>query len=106
MVQQTWIVKCTKYRQSHEVDNENNGKQESRINIKGTNFIGDENLGGIFPENSLSPLLFEILMMTLNYVLRKFTGGYTFTKLQEKINHLTYMDDVSNLPKRKKVWRL
>ena len=32
--------------------------------------------------------------MSLNYILRKCTGAYKFTKSQEKINHLMYMDDI------------
>ena len=32
-------------------------------------------------------------MMPLNYIHRKCTGGFKFTKSQEKINHLMYMDD-------------
>ena len=41
---------------------------------------------GIFQGGVLSQLLFIIAMMPLNYILRKFTGSYKFTKLQEKIN--------------------
>ena len=33
-------------------------------------------------------------MMPLNYVLRKYTGPYNFTKPREKINPLTYIDDI------------
>ena len=32
-------------------------------------------------------------MMPYNHILRKCTGGYKFTKLQEKVNHLMYMVD-------------
>ena len=48
----------------------------------------------IFLGYALSPLLFVIVMMQLNDILRKCTGGNKLTKLQEKINHLMYMDDI------------
>ena len=38
--------------------------------------------------------LFVIAMIPLNYILKKFTGRYKFTKSQENINHLMYMDDM------------
>ena len=41
-------------------------------------------------------------MMPLNHILRKYTGGYKFNKLQAKINHLMYMDDIKLLAKNKK----
>ena len=40
---------------------------------------------GIFQGNALSLLLFVIAIMTLNHILRKCTGSYNLTKLQEKI---------------------
>ena len=33
-------------------------------------------------------------MITLSYILRKFTGGYKLHKSQQKINHLMYMDGI------------
>ena len=33
-------------------------------------------------------------MMPLNHIHRKYTVEYKFTKSQEKINHLMYMDDI------------
>ena len=32
--------------------------------------------------------------MPLNYIFKKCTGGYTFTKSQEKLNHFMYIDDI------------
>ena len=40
--------------------------------------------------------------MTLNHLLRKYTGGYTFNKLQEKINHLIYMNTIKMFRKNEK----
>ena len=38
-------------------------------------------------------------MMPLNHILRKFPGRYKLSKLQEKINHLMYMDNIELLAK-------
>ena len=40
--------------------------------------------------------------MSPNYILRKCTGGYKFTKSQENINHLIYMDDIKIFIKNEK----
>ena len=49
--------------------------------------------------DALSPLLFLIAMIPLNYILRKFTGSYKFTKSQ-KIYHLIYMDGIKLFAKK------
>ena len=46
---------------------------------------------GIFQGDALSPLLFVIVMMPFNYILRKSTAGCKLSKSQEKINHLMYI---------------
>ena len=57
---------------------------------------------GIFQGDALSPLLFIIAMMPLNHILRKCTAGYKLSRLQEKINHLMYMDDIKLFAKNEK----
>ena len=57
---------------------------------------------GIFQGESLSPLLFVIAMMLLNYILRKYAAGYKLSKSQEKINHLMYMDGIKLFAKNEK----
>ena len=57
---------------------------------------------GIFQGDPLSPLPFLITMMPLNHILRKFPAGYKLCKLQEKINHLMYMDDIKLFAKKEK----
>ena len=49
---------------------------------------------GIFKGYALSPLLFIIAMMPLNYILRKCTAGYKLSISQEKSYHLMYMDGI------------
>ena len=40
--------------------------------------------------------------MPLNHILRKCTAKYKLRKLQEKINHLMYMDDIKLFAKNEK----
>ena len=40
--------------------------------------------------------------MKLHDILRKCTGVYKFNTLQEKINHLMYIDDIKLFAKNKK----
>ena len=57
---------------------------------------------GIFQGDVLSPLLSIIAMMPLNHILRKCIAGYKFSKSQEKINHLMYMNDTKLFAKNEK----
>ena len=41
-------------------------------------------------------------MMPLNYILKKWTGGYNLIELQEKINYLMHMDGIKLLVKNVK----
>ena len=57
---------------------------------------------GIFQGIALLPLIFVIAMIPLNHILKKFNAGYKLRKLQEKINHLMYVDDIKLLAKNEK----
>ena len=57
---------------------------------------------GIFQKDSLSPLLFLITMKPLNCIRRKSKRGYKFTKSQEKISHLVYLDGITIFAKDEK----
>ena len=49
---------------------------------------------GIFQGDSLSPLLFVIIMIPLSLILRDTRAGYQLKKKGCKINHLPFMDDL------------
>ena len=78
---QTWRVELTA-----------GGKSLAEVKIQTGIFLGD----------ALSPLLFVIAMMPLNYILRKCTARYKLSKSQEKISHLMYMDDIKLFTKNEK----
>ena len=61
-----------------------NGKKLGEVDIK----------RGIFQGDSLSPLLFVIVLIPLSIVLRKTEMGYQLKKNDRKINHLLFMDDL------------
>ena len=77
-------------------------KLENGINSRWKSFTEDKIQIGIFQEHSHSSLSFVIAMMPLNYIIRKCTGGHKFSKSQEKINYLMYMDNITLFEKKKK----
>ena len=49
---------------------------------------------GIFQGDSLSPLLFVIIMIPLSLILRDIKARYSFGENKPSINHLLFMDDL------------
>ncbi|MEM7264391.1 MAG: reverse transcriptase domain-containing protein [Pseudomonadota bacterium] len=49
---------------------------------------------GIFQGDSLSPLLFVLIMTPLSFILRNTSLGYKMSKTSEPISHLLFMDDL------------
>ena len=68
----------------------------------GKSLAETKNQRGIFQRDALSPLQFIIAMMPLNHILRKCMAGYKLSRLQEKVNHLMYMDDIKLFAKNEK----
>ena len=106
MILQSWIIDCIKlYKISGEVikfieKTMKNWKVE--LTSRGNSLADVKIQCGIFQGDALSPLQFVIAMMPLNHILRECIGGYKFTKTQEKINHLMYMDDIKLFAKKEK----
>ena len=106
MVPQSWIIdRLQIYKISDEImkfieKTMKNGRVELATGRKGLAEVKFQR--SIFQGNALSPLLFVIEMMSLNHILRKYTGGYKLTKSLEKLNHLIYMDDIKLSAKNEK----
>lgn len=49
---------------------------------------------GIFQGDSLSPLLFVIIMIPLSMILKDEAKGFMFGNAGERVNHLLFMDDL------------
>ena len=86
---QTWIIDCLKmYKMSDDVikfitETMKNWKVELTTGRKTLAVVKIQS--SFFQGDVLSPLSFVITPMTLNH-----TGGYNFTKSQEKIDHLIW----------------
>ena len=60
---------------------------------KGNSELGEVELKrGIFQGDSLSPLLFVLLLISL--ILGKVKAAFNFSESKEKINHLLFMEDL------------
>ena len=103
MVLQSWIIECLKiYKLSDKVIKFIEKTMENwRVELTaGGNGLAEVNIQrGMFLGDVLSPLIFVIV---INHILRKCTGGHKLTKLQEKINHLMYIDDFKLSAKNEK----
>ena len=106
MVPQNWIINCLKmYKISHEVIKFIEKTMKTwrvELTAGGRSLAETKIQRGIFQGDALSPILFLIAVMPLNHILRKCSVGYKLSRLQEKINHLIYMDDIKLFAKNEK----
>ena len=98
MVPHSWILKCLEMIGA--AKNMISIIRNSMVNWKTVLTSGRMALGqvdirrGIFQSDSLSPLLFIVIMLPLTLVLRKMRAGYKLAKDMKPINHLLFMDDM------------
>ena len=98
MVPHSWILKCLEMVGA--AKNMIAIISNSMVNWKTVLTSGGTTLGqvdirrGIFQGDSLSPLLFIVIMVPLTLVLRKMRAGYRLAKNMKPINHLLFMDDL------------
>ena len=101
MVPQSWIINCLKMSKiSHEIINFIEKTMKTwRVKLTG----GGKGLAEAKIQGYIwSPLLFVIVMMPLNHIIRKCTAGFKVSKSQEKINQLMYMDNIKLFAKNEK----
>ena len=88
MVLHSWIINSLKmYKISDEVINFIDKTMKTwrvELTAGGRRLAEAKIQRGIFPGDSLWPLLFIIAMMPLNHILRKCTAGYKLSRSQEK----------------------
>ena len=105
-VPQSWMINCLKmYKILYKVINfiEKTVKTwKADLTAGGKSLVEAKIQRGIFQGDALSPFLFIIAMMPLNYIFRKCSVGHKLSKSQEKVKHLMYMDDIKLFAKNKK----
>ena len=89
-------------RQCHKNYRQNNGNLEFEL-TSGEQILDEMKIQrGNFHGDALAQFLLVMVMIQLNDILRKYTGGYKLSKSQEKINHLMYKDDIKLSTKNEK----
>ena len=100
------MIIIARYKISHEViDFIDKTMQTWRVELtaEGRRLAAAKIHRGIFQRDVLSPLLFIIAMMPLNYILRKSTAGYKLSRSQENGNHSMYMDGIKLFSKNEEL---
>ena len=105
-VLQIWIINCLKMFKilNEDINFIKKTMKKWRVELTaGGRILAEAKIQrGTFQGHPLSPLAFIIVMMPLPYILRKCTAGYRLSRLQEKINHLMYLDDIEIFAKKTK----
>ena len=92
-------------RQSHRLHRRSQEKQESRFKSGvGWDVSQGKNTKSRLQDRCTSTLLMIIVMMPPTF--KKYTGGCTFIKSQERVNYIIEMNEIKLLAKKKKNWWL
>ena len=98
MVPHSWITKCIEmFGIARNMDNlikKSMDQWQTVLTSNGETLGNVEINRGIFQGDSLSPLLFVLVMTPLTFILRKTKVGYKMSNESQKINHLLFMDDL------------
>ena len=98
MVPHSWILECAKMvgiAKNVIKTIENSMENWKTILTSNQEVLGTVNINrGIFQGDSLSPLLFIIIMIPLTMLLREMNVGYHLEKEGNRVNHLLFMDDL------------
>ena len=98
MVPHSWILKCLEMvggaKNMITVISNSMVNWKTVLTSEGTDLGQVDIRRGIFQGDSLSPLLFVLIMLPLTLVLRKVRAGYRFSKEMKPVNHLLFMDDL------------
>ena len=89
-------------RSNRTVYREDHANLESGIDSRRTKLSRGKDPKRHIPEGCTTAITL-CAMMLLNHILRKCTAGYKFSKSQENINHLIYMDIKLFTKKRKRI---
>ena len=98
MVPHSWIVQClSMFKVASNVKDlitKSMGNWRTEVTSNGET-LGSVNINrGIFQGDSLSPLLFVLIMIPLSMILREAKSRYKLGKDKPSINHLLFMDDL------------
>ena len=103
IVSQTWMSENMKnIRPSQKFIAETGKPGKWNDIVGGKIFAGNKIQWDNIRGNLLLPLLLFIATIPPNYILRKCNEGYEFTKSQENINYLMYMDTIELFAKNEK----
>ena len=98
MVPYSWILKCLEMvgaaKDMVSIISNSMVNWKTVLTSQGMALGQGDNRRGIFQGDSLSPLLFIVIMLPLTLVLRKMRAGYKLAKDMKPINHLLFMDDL------------
>ena len=98
MVSHSWIKECLdlfKVAENIKTFLVNSMEKWSVMLCAGNSELGKADIKrGIFQGDSLCPLVFVLVLISLSLILRKTKAEYEFSGSKEKINHLLFLNDL------------